>query len=215
PTSTATRPTSTATRPTSTATRPTSTATRPTSTATRPTSTATRPASTTIRSTTSITRPTTSTTFVTSSTTRPWVSTSRSTSFPVSTRTTSRSSTKLTSTRPTTYYPWSIDCYYCSALNCPTPFNSMSASVELEHSRNGWCVKSSSIKSQESFYSRGADLYNVCSVTGCSWKTVGGLRTWVCCCNKSLCNGGISLLQSNSIIILLSLSIIFSLEKFL
>lgn len=40
----------------------------------------------------------------------------------------------------------------------------------------------------DGFYTRGAAEPNLCFSNGCSWKTVRGIRTWVCCCNQNLCN---------------------------
>ncbi|CAF1028421.1 unnamed protein product [Rotaria sp. Silwood1] len=40
----------------------------------------------------------------------------------------------------------------------------------------------------DGIYTRGTAQPGLCTSTGCSWKTVGGVRTWVCCCNQDLCN---------------------------
>ncbi len=37
--------------------------------------------------------------------------------------------------------------------------------------------------------SRGAAQPGLCSSFGCQWKNVGGVYTYVCCCNSNFCNG--------------------------
>lgn len=46
-------------------------------------------------------------------------------------------------------------------------------------------------------YTRGNGDLAFCNYDGCSWKYIGGVRTWVCCCNRYLCNISISTFKSN------------------
>ncbi|CAF2914523.1 unnamed protein product [Rotaria sp. Silwood2] len=77
-------------------------------------------------------------------------------------------------------------CYFCS--NCSQPFTPNSLYVTQVSSNTGWCAMMSRTNSPDGVYTRGAALPDLCSSNGCSWKTVSGVTTWVCCCNYDLCN---------------------------
>ncbi len=55
-------------------------------------------------------------------------------------------------------------------------------------------------------YTRGPASSNLCNSAGCTWKYIGGVRTYVCCCNGRLCNTGVS--TSQSIVAVLSMAFI-------
>ncbi|CAM4964651.1 unnamed protein product [Rotaria socialis] len=83
-------------------------------------------------------------------------------------------------------------CYYCS--NCPRPFNPASPYVTTAPSNTGWCAMMSATSSPDGAYTRGVAQPGLCFSSGCSWKTVAGRRTWVCCCNnQDLCNAYVPL----------------------
>ncbi|CAF1052212.1 unnamed protein product [Rotaria magnacalcarata] len=77
-------------------------------------------------------------------------------------------------------------CYYCS--NCPRPFTSASPYVTVVPSNTGWCAMMSATSSPNGIYTRGVAQSTPCTSNGCSWKNVGGVTTWVCCCDQDLCN---------------------------
>ncbi|CAF1196989.1 unnamed protein product [Adineta steineri] len=78
-------------------------------------------------------------------------------------------------------------CYFCS--NCPNPFDPSSAFVTEVYSKTGWCAMITTDDSPYASYTRGIPPGGVCTVNGCSWKTMSGVYTRVCCCNQNLCNG--------------------------
>ncbi|CAF3995817.1 unnamed protein product [Rotaria magnacalcarata] len=82
-------------------------------------------------------------------------------------------------------------CYYCSS--CPRPFNLPSPYVTTVPSNTGWCAMMSATNSPDGVYTRGVAQPGLCFSNGCSWKTVAGRRTWVCCCNQDLCNSYVPL----------------------
>ncbi|CAF2259818.1 unnamed protein product [Rotaria magnacalcarata] len=82
-------------------------------------------------------------------------------------------------------------CYYCSS--CPRPFNLPSPYVTTVPSNTGWCAMMSATSSPDGVYTRGVAQPGLCFSNGCSWKTVAGRRTWVCCCNQDLCNSYVPL----------------------
>ncbi|CAF3166038.1 unnamed protein product [Rotaria socialis] len=82
-------------------------------------------------------------------------------------------------------------CYYCS--NCPRPFTSASPWVTQVPSNTGWCAMMSTTSSPDGIYTRGVAQPGLCTSNGCSWKNVGGVTTWVCCCDQDLCNAYVPL----------------------
>ncbi len=50
---------------------------------------------------------------------------------------------------------------------------------------------------------RGIGL-GLCYSRGCSWRTVQGTRTYLCCCHGNLCNSSLPTAKSSIIILFLS-----------
>ncbi len=71
----------------------------------------------------------------------------------------------------------------------------------------------SNTNSGNAIYSRGAALHDLCSSSGCSWKTVDFRRTWVCCCNRDYCNTAISTSKSTISLLLSTLLLILIVHK--
>ncbi len=60
----------------------------------------------------------------------------------------------------------------------------------------------STSNSIDAIYTRGAGQPGICSWSECTWMVINGINTWVCCCDRYLCNTGV--LTSQSTIAVLS-----------
>ncbi|CAF1574164.1 unnamed protein product, partial [Rotaria sordida] len=59
------------------------------------------------------------------------------------------------------------------------PFTTFSSSVTQVPSNTGWCTMMSSTSSLDGIYTRGIAQPDLCSSTGCLWKMVGRVNTWL------------------------------------
>ncbi len=64
----------------------------------------------------------------------------------------------------------------------------------------------------DGIYTRGAAEPGLCSYNGCQWRVISGVSTYVCCCNRYLCNTAIS--TSQSIVAVLSTAFITTVVTF-
>jgi hypothetical protein len=71
----------------------------------------------------------------------------------------------------------------------------------------------SNTDSPNGMYSLDAAPPGRCSSSGCSWKTVDSIRTWVCCCNGNYCNTAISTAKSQITLLLSTLLFVFIVGK--
>ncbi|CAF1208191.1 unnamed protein product [Adineta ricciae] len=78
-------------------------------------------------------------------------------------------------------------CYSC--VGCPKPFTPDLSSVMQVYTSTGWCSMMSNSDSSDATFTRNAAPPGLCYTKGCSWQIVNGAKTWVCCCDGSLCNG--------------------------
>jgi len=60
---------------------------------------------------------------------------------------------------------------------------------------------------------RGADANGYCASRGCSWRTIGLTRTYVCCCNGNLCNTAVSTSKLSILTLLLAFLVISFAKK--